>query len=275
MRDQGLFLRRIVLLCLICVGSGQASASVVQVAVFDPLGHSVSTMDGLRVQLDGTQVDVGSEERFVFTDVPQGHHTLTVSRGLDIVHSRSLYIEREEITLAVSLPWNALPDPDGSDTTLELSNWSFEEPMVGDQLPGWYPIQSSPMGSPQLCRSDANAYDGKHSLQVAGRHTDKSIWVRSEKMPASPGVYAASAHVYCAERSGPNPQLYLEFWNSANARIDLQSVPTSGKLGGWERVFLRATAPAETAFVTVWFYFNTNYTGVTYWDNVKLARVDF
>ncbi|MGI6611829.1 MAG: hypothetical protein ACOX4G_15180 [Limnochordia bacterium] len=263
-----------VLLCLLCVASCQASANVVQVAVLDPLGNSVSTLDGLWVRLDETQVDVGPEGRFVFTDVSQGNHILTVSRGHDIVHSRSLYIDREEIILTASLPWSALPDPDWFDTAIPLPNWGFEEPMADAQLPGWYPIQSSPMGSPQLRVSDAYAYDGKHSLQVAGRHSDKSIWVRSEKMPASPGVYAASAHVYCAEKSGPNPQLYLEFWNSANTRIDLQSVPISGRLGEWERVFLKATAPAQTAFVTVWFYFNTTYTGVTYWDNVKLARLD-
>ena len=274
MRCQGVFIRAVaVLSAVFMVLVPSALAHVVEVLIVDPLGNSVSGLQGLRVELDAAAGTVGVDGRFVFTDVVQGFHTLTVSVGDETVHSRSLYIEREEIALTVSLPWTALSDPEWSEDMIALPNSSFEEPMADGRIPAWSPSQAYYLGT-VLQTSAAHASHGEYSLRIDGEQADKSIWIRSEKMPAAAGMYMASADVYCEKKEGPNPQLYLEFWNEANTRIDLQYVRTSGRVGEWETVVLRANAPAQTAYVTVWFYCNTNYTGVTYWDNVKLARLD-
>lgn len=271
MRYQSVVTRALVSLFMLLVVVSPTLAHVVEVTVVDPLGNSVAA-EGLQVHLDGIEGTAVTAGGYLFEDVSHGNHTLTVLSEDETVHSRSLYIEQERLNLTVSLPWSALPDPDWSEDVIALPNPSFEEPITENRIPSWSPSNAFYVGA-VLNTSTAYASHGEYSLRIDGEHAEKSIWIRSEKMPASPGMYVTSADVYCEKKEGPNPQLYLEFWNEANTRIDLQHVRTSGRVGEWETVVLRATAPAETAYVTVWFYCNTNYIGVTYWDNINLSRL--
>lgn len=256
-----------------------ASAATIHVSLLDPTGGVAERLGSIDVVLNGVTAEEKPQGGFVFTDVTHGNYEFVVQRDGTMIHSRLLCVDRDEITLTVQLEWDEIIESfQWSDwTQLPLKNASFEEPLVDSTPPGWrhgwhWERATSFEDKPQYTVSDDFAIDGDFSFRLDGSLAGETVIV-SEWLPATPGnLYRASASVYAHDARSPHPNIFLSFWDENGTRIHYRSLRSTGKQSEWERVSVSDMAPENAVLVSVLINGNTNYAGVTYWDDVTLEE---
>ncbi|NLN18147.1 MAG: hypothetical protein GX162_02560 [Firmicutes bacterium] len=254
------------------------SAATISLVILDPSGEAadVSTVD---VILHGEEFRETVSADMVFTDVPYGPHELRITRDDEVIHWRKLYIDRDEIKLTVQLAWEDLLKVFSWTEweSIPLENASFELPPVNGTPPGWrtgwhWPRGRTFAGRDYLSVSEEQAYAGRRSLKMDGtsaRGIEKVTVVKP--VPAVPGsLYTASARIYAKLAISPHPYMVISFWDEAGQRIHLRSVRSSGREGEWEDFSVTEIAPPGAAQVSVLLVGNTTYTGISYWDDIRL-----
>lgn len=157
------------------------------------------------------------------------------------------------------------------DHDIPITNWGFEDPVVRGTPPGWSSNGDSFAGRPWISVSDEFSREGDYSLKLTGRASGGSAVVRSDRVPAIAGMlYSASASVYMINAVRPYPRMYLEYWDTEGNLLRRDRASAPGIKQDWVRVKVEGTAPQNAAYVTIWFYTNTNFNDVAYWDDVKL-----
>lgn len=262
------------MLLVVMLFSLASSAATIRVAILDPSGEAadVSTVD---VVLHGETASAD----MVFADVPYGPHELRITRDDEVIHWRKLYVDRDEIKLTVQLAWEDLLKVFSWTEweSIPLENAGFEQAPVNDTPPGWrtgwhWLRGGTYSGRAYLSVSEEHAYEGRRSLKMDGTNAPGIEKVTVVKpVPAIPGsLYSASARICAKPAISPHPYMVISFWDEAGQRIHLRSVRSSGKEGEWEDFSVTEIAPPGAAQVSVLLVGNTTYTGITYWDDIRL-----
>lgn len=173
------------------------------------------------------------------------------------------------LTFAIS----ALAQPDFIQE-IPVINGSFEQPIVQKTPPGWTSNGELFIDRPWTSVSDEQSFDGDYSLKMTGRKGGGSAIARSDLIAGvAGGLYTASAMAYAMEGKEPHPRIYLEFWDSEEQLIVRERAISTGVKQQWVQVNVKATAPDNAAYVSIWFYTNTDFDDVVYWDDVQLTLV--
>jgi hypothetical protein len=169
--------------------------------------------------------------------------------------------------LAALLPAAVWADsPAGTEAETEtIANGGFEE-IANGKPAGWIGF-----GSGAVYESVYQpVHGGNFSVKLTDNSPQGGNGIRSSSIPAVPGnLYKAS--VYGRNESGTS-QLYLEFWNAANQRIDVKiaTVPAGAQ---WNAVEIVAEAPAGAVGANVLLYQHQSNVGVAYFDDASLQEV--
>ncbi|MEF3304676.1 FIMAH domain-containing protein [Paenibacillus sp. GYB003] len=137
-------------------------------------------------------------------------------------------------------------------------NGGFEEVSAGKPV-GW-----TPLGSGFEYGAVTNTvYSGVYSLKLVDPNNTAAPGLRSGSMPVVPDqLYEASVQSY--NESGVS-QLYLEFWNSSNVRIDTK-IATNSTTGTWSPLKIEGYAPQGAAYATLLVYLHKANIGTAYFD---------
>lgn len=142
----------------------------------------------------------------------------------------------------------------------EAANFGFEI------ISGGKPVHWSDFEGNALHESVTDiVYSGTYSVKLNDPSNIHATGLRSVPLPVTPGeTYRATVMNYNV--SGVS-QLYLEYWNSSDVRIDVV-VGTNSASGGWEKLVLNRAAPLDAAYATVLVYLNGPNIGSAYFDEV-------
>ncbi|MBP1988586.1 S-layer homology domain-containing protein [Paenibacillus eucommiae] len=106
-------------------------------------------------------------------------------------------------------------------------------------------------------------YSGTYSVKLDDPSPVHATGMRSVHLPITPGeAYRASVMNYNV--SGVS-QLYLEYWNSSDERIDVV-VGTNSASGSWQQLVLNRAAPPDAAYATILLYLHGTNIGSAYFD---------
>ncbi|RKN78235.1 carbohydrate binding domain-containing protein [Paenibacillus ginsengarvi] len=144
-------------------------------------------------------------------------------------------------------------------------NGGFEEVTEGKPV-GW-----TPLGAGQDYSSvTTTVYSGTYSLKMVDPDANSGPGLRSGSMPVVPDqLYRASVQSY--NESGVS-QLYLEFWNSSNVRIDTK-IATNSAIGSWKPITIESYAPQGAAYATLLMYLHKGNIGTAYFDAASFVLV--
>ncbi|WP_158289613.1 heparinase II/III domain-containing protein [Paenibacillus flagellatus] len=144
-------------------------------------------------------------------------------------------------------------------------NGGFEE-VAGGKPAGW-----SALGAGVAYSSvTSNVYEGAYSVRMDDPSADSGPGLRSGAMPVVPDrLYRASVRSY--NESGSS-QLYMEFWNSANVRIETK-IATNSAVGSWNPISIESYAPAGAAYATLLLYQHKANVGTAYFDGASFGEV--
>jgi len=113
-------------------------------------------------------------------------------------------------------------------------------------------------------------YGGTHSVKLDDLSNQTSIGLRSVKLPVTPGTdYRASVMSY--NLTGES-ELYLEFWNSADERIDVLTGMNQA-LNEWTKISLAGMAPEEATYATLLIYMHIANEGTAYFDEASFESL--
>lgn len=113
-------------------------------------------------------------------------------------------------------------------------------------------------------------HTGTYSVKVTDESNNVGVGLRSAMIPVSPGQeYTASVMSYNVEGTS---QMYIEYWNEANTRIDV-GIVTNTTQGGWGQLTTQRPAPAEAAYATVLLYLHGSNVGMAYYDDATFTQV--
>lgn len=144
-----------------------------------------------------------------------------------------------------------------------LINSGFED--VAGTLPAhWTRIAGTVRSSTEQART------GTRSVYLDDSSTSTATGLRSTTVGINAGTqYRASAYALTVSGSST---LYLEFWDSAGARVSATTATTT-EVGGWTPVSVTATAPATAVSASVLLYRDSAGTGSAYFDDAALVEV--
>lgn len=218
------------------------------------------SVEGLRITLAGQEVLTPTDGAFNFSDIGYGIHTLAIFDRSDEVYRENIYVSKSDTFISIIL---------GGE--IPVRNASFEESLVNDTAPGWSSNDNPFTDYPWIEVSEEQAHTGDYSLKLLPRTPSGSASVRSDLIPARPGaLYTASAMAYAVQGIAPHPRIYVEFWDEERALIERDRTGAPGVEKTWVPVAIDMVAPPGTAYVSVWFYTNTNFVDIVYWDDVTL-----
>lgn len=144
-------------------------------------------------------------------------------------------------------------------------NGGFEEVTQGKPA-GWTPLGAGI----DYASSVTTVLDGVYSVKMKDPSASAGPGLRSGSMPVVPdNLYRAAVHSY--NESGTS-QLYLEFWNSANVRIDTK-IATNSDIGTWSPITIEAYAPAGAVYATLLLYQHKTNVGTAYFDRAEFGLV--
>lgn len=149
-----------------------------------------------------------------------------------------------------------------------LSNWSFEQRVFNDEIPGWF------SDSRYVSVSDDRAFDGQHSVKLESSSASSPLRLAHERVPASIGVpYSVSAHVYVESDvdDASDPYVFIEFVDIDDGFLDRFKTEVTGTKGEWQHVVLHVVAPEETNGAVVGFHVDERYDGTVYVDRVQFV----
>jgi len=149
------------------------------------------------------------------------------------------------------------------DDMLEIPNGSFE--LLTNGFPtGWHPFNSF---LPFQSATDV-VYKGSKSVKLVDTSETINTGLRSEKVPIQPDQsYTASIRYYGVKGT---PDLWLEFWNAAGARIEFR-FEHGVKKNGWGTLEVQGTAPADAKYASILIYSTSPNAGTTYFDDAKIT----
>ncbi|TMV43691.1 hypothetical protein FE783_34795 [Paenibacillus mesophilus] len=144
-------------------------------------------------------------------------------------------------------------------------NGDFEE-VSGGKPVGW-----TSLGAADVYASvTSKVYGGAYSVRMEDPSSNGGPGLRSGQIPVVPDqAYQATVRSY--NESG-NSQLYLEFWNSSNVRIETK-IGTNSSIGVWSPISIDAYAPAGAAYATLLLYQHKANIGIAYFDDASLKLV--
>ena len=156
----------------------------------------------------------------------------------------------------------------GLQVALPIKNPSFEEPMNGDQIPGWTSLFST-NESGYFERTGEKSFSGSYSLKVVDSSRDISVAVISDKVEATPGVeYTGKVRMYV--ESG-NPSLLLRFYDENQVQVGEHVTHTANMPKAWTEVEVKGTAPEKAKYAAV-FALVTRYNMATvYYDDFQIS----
>lgn len=169
--------------------------------------------------------------------------------------------------LATLLPLTALADPQGG-VTLDsetIVNGGFEQVANGKPT-GWTGLSANAVYESVY----QPVHGGGFSVKLTDNSTQAGNGLRSGNVPVVPGhMYKAS--IYGRNESGTS-QLYLEFWNAANTRIDVKigTIPSGQQ---WQALNVIGEAPAGAAYATLLLYQHQSNVGAAYFDDAALTEI--
>ncbi|WP_127587291.1 hypothetical protein [Paenibacillus koleovorans] len=144
-----------------------------------------------------------------------------------------------------------------------ISNYSFESGTTG-----W----TQSWGSGGITVSTEQAYSGTHSVKVVDSSATAPLGLESNYMSATAGsTYIAYARHYIASGEA---SIYLRFWTSTKTLISgsyYYSTATA-PVNDWGTLKVKATAPANTAYVTVLIFSHTPNVGTAYYDDILITK---
>jgi hypothetical protein len=112
--------------------------------------------------------------------------------------------------------------------------------------------------------------EGAYSVKMEDPSSTIGPGLRSGQIPVVPdNLYRASVQSH--NESGTS-QLYLEFWNSSNVRIDVK-IATNSVVGSWNPISIEAYAPAGAVYATLLLYQHKGNIGITYFDQAEFGIV--
>lgn len=172
------------------------------------------------------------------------------------------------LILALVVPLTVYPERSyaGDAAKVTIANSGFES---GSPPTNWS-VFGGTWGTQQTI-STVRSIEGTKSLKINDTSNTAAYGMVSDKIAAHPySTYEAYVSVYAESGSG---QLYLEFWDSSNARIGVQIASTS-TTGAWEYLKVSGQAPAGTATVSLMMYSSKTNVGASYYDAVSIRRID-
>ncbi|MDG0811245.1 carbohydrate binding domain-containing protein [Cohnella rhizosphaerae] len=113
---------------------------------------------------------------------------------------------------------------------------------------------------------------GSNSVKLEDPSPAAQPGLRSAKVPVTPGqAYRATVYAYVSATDG-GPDLYLEFWDSAGARIKVDA-KRANPAAEWQKMTIRQAAPANAVSATLLLNGNSAYAGTTYFDDASLVAI--
>ncbi|GIP33313.1 heparinase II/III family protein [Paenibacillus sp. J2TS4] len=144
-------------------------------------------------------------------------------------------------------------------------NGDFEEAVDGKPA-NWKPLDNASAYSVVT----EPVYSGQYSVKLEDPSDTVGPGLRSEPIPVTPdNRYKASVQSY--NESGVS-QLYLEFWDSSNQRIDVK-IASNNELGRWKPIMIEAYAPEGAVYATLLLYQHKTNVGVAYFDRAQFETV--
>jgi hypothetical protein len=247
----------VVILALGCVsvqsGSGVATVS----GLVERRGAGVA---GLTVIMDSFVKQTDESGRFEFDQVPFGSYTIRIRQGDATVYCTRIDVSRATRQERIVLDRNILSNP-------TLSGPADEYP------PGWFRTNPNAALGIGAFFLDGPDQPGSRVLHIKDVD-EKSYGVRSEELPAYPGVtYTAMsiARVVPIEAGyETKASMTLEFID-AN-RKSLHITEKAARTDQWEQLVATAVAPENTAAVRIVFYSGSIYRGDNYYRNPVLRQ---
>lgn len=153
--------------------------------------------------------------------------------------------------------------------TLALVNAGFEQVDEATGLPrGWTAWTKPGLAAYTL----AMAHSGVAAARVTDDSPTGSQGLRCQPVPIEPGkTYEATVWVRITDLQAGGFALYLEYWK-AGTRVQDTAVST-GRVGEWTQLKVRATAPAQATEATLLVYASSATIGEAYYDDAALAPV--
>ncbi|MDF2815465.1 MAG: hypothetical protein K0Q81_1665, partial [Paenibacillus sp.] len=144
-------------------------------------------------------------------------------------------------------------------------NGGFEEVVEGKPA-GWIGLGSGVVYN----ASSTLVLEGAYSVKMEDPSSTIGPGLRSGQIPVVPdNLYRASVQSH--NESGTS-QLYLEFWNSSNVRIDVK-IATNSAVGSWNPISIEAYAPTGAVYATLLLYQHKGNIGITYFDQAEFGIV--
>lgn len=148
-----------------------------------------------------------------------------------------------------------------------LANPGFEQVTSGvpDDWHAWDAIDDFESESdPNYVRT------GSYSVRLNDGNAVQATGLQSAQIPVTAGkLYRAS--VYAMDVAGES-HFYLEYWNSANQRIDAHYV-SNFSLHAWNRLEIVREAPAGAVSATLLLYLHGTNVGTSYFDSASFQEV--
>ncbi|HHT26975.1 MAG TPA: DUF4962 domain-containing protein [Firmicutes bacterium] len=116
-------------------------------------------------------------------------------------------------------------------------------------------------------RTAEEARTGNYSFVVHDASSESTIGLRSPHVPVEPGV-SYTAETWVLNKQG-TAQLYLEFWDDKNVRVDVAFLGT-GVSTEWVPIEITRVAPTDAKTATVILYGHRANVGVAYFDDVQI-----
>jgi imidazole glycerol phosphate synthase subunit HisF len=146
-----------------------------------------------------------------------------------------------------------------------LINPGFEGLVEEGKIPGW----TQSFGSSSISVVDVEKYAGEKSLEIKDSSKNDNYGLINNTVPATPGwVYTANAKMKTA--SDGTGEIYLRFFDKDGKYITGYNQTLKGPTASWTDIRISATAPDNSAAVSVLLYSAKGNTGTFYFDDVTL-----
>ncbi|MBP1996673.1 chitinase N-terminal domain-containing protein [Paenibacillus eucommiae] len=143
-------------------------------------------------------------------------------------------------------------------------NNGFEEAAANGKPADWIIYDNNQL----YARSTEQTYAGSYSVKMT--NLTSSAGLRSSKIPVTPGtVYEASVMTYNVDASS---ELYLEFWDQSNQRINPVGKNLIAARGAWVRNEVKQQAPVNASYATLLLYQSSLNKGTAYFDEALFGE---
>lgn len=158
-------------------------------------------------------------------------------------------------------------------TEITLKNADFEQPIVGNRIPGWSRTQHAGIRAYEITNDVASFAHGKQSIRM--RRTVEQVYgliLQQVQTDAVAGKeIELKASLKTAEVGGQGWVMLLNFMNHNNVIDQQRATPVVGD-NDWADVTLRKMAPPNTTAIQIGFMLLDGGSGWV--DNVRVRTID-